>query len=72
MAKFIVKAGFKNEEVGMKFQEEIPGGDEIERAYRTYVLTGIAKVLASASVVALSADNTVEGCCKALCEACDC
>jgi hypothetical protein len=54
MAKFKVKAGFEDQGVGLKFVEDIP--PEHERPYRTYVLAGIAAVLAKAAVIAQTGD----------------
>jgi hypothetical protein len=52
MGKFVVKVGFKGEDVGAEFKENVP--EAVERAYRTYVMTGFAAVMAKASVELLT------------------
>jgi hypothetical protein len=52
MGKFVMKAGFKGQDVGGEYREDVP--EAIERAYRTYVMTGFAAVMAKASVELLT------------------
>jgi hypothetical protein len=52
MGKFVVKAGFKGQDIGGEYREDVP--EHLERAYRTYVMTGFAAVQAKASVELLT------------------